>query len=76
MKLINVMHQNIIAVEESRVESKKWTAEQIKLDYADVFEGDGTFEGKLKLETDERVEPVKLPKRRVPTALYEPLKKS
>lgn len=75
MQLINVMHQNIMAVEESREESKKWTEEQIKLDYADVFEGDGTFEGKLKLEIDEQVEPVKLPKRRVPTALYEPLKK-
>lgn len=49
MQLINVMHQNIIAVDESREESKQWTAEQIKWDYADVFEGDGTFEEKLNV---------------------------
>ena len=28
----------------------------------------------MKLEVDERVEPVQLPKRRVPVALYKPIK--
>lgn len=74
MQLINVIHQNIMAVDESREELKQWTAEQINWDTADVFEGDGTFEGKLKLEIDEQIEPVKIPKR-VPIAIYEPLKK-
>lgn len=70
MELITGQHHNILAIDETR----SWTEEQIKQDYADVFHGDGLFSGKLKLEVDERVEPVKLPKRRVPVALYNPLK--
>lgn len=74
MQLINVVHHNIMAIETSK-EPQQWSVERIKQEYADVFEGDGLLEGKLKLEIDEQVEPVKLPKRRIPTALYEPLKK-
>lgn len=70
MELITGQHHNILAIDETR----SWTEEQIKQDYADVFHGDGLCSGKLKLEVDERVEPVKLPKRRVPVALYNPLK--
>jgi len=69
MELITVQHRNILAVRTSGA----WSEEQIKQEYADVFHGDGVLPGKLKLEADKRVEPVQLPKRRVPLALYNPL---
>lgn len=71
MELITVQHHNILAIEKT---TGSWTKEPIKQDYSDVFQGDGRFLNKLKLEGDERVEPVQLPKRRVPVALYKPLK--
>lgn len=74
MQLINVVHHNIMAMD-TKKESQQWSTEQIKQENGNVFEGDGLLKGKLKLEIDEQVELVKLPKRRVPTALYEPLKK-
>ena len=48
--------------------------QQIKKEYSDVFTGDGCLEGEYRIEIDERVEPVKLPKRRVPVAMMTPLK--
>lgn len=71
MEMITVQHHNILAIEKT---TGSWTKEQIKQEYSDVFQGDGCLPGKLKLEVDERVEPVQLPKRRVPVALYKPLK--
>lgn len=70
MELITVQHHNILAVEAIGA----WSEEQIKQEYADVFIGDGVLPGKLKLEVNEKVEPEQLPKRRVPVALYNPLK--
>lgn len=43
-------------------------------DNADVFHGDGVLPGKLRLEVGESIEPIQLPKRRVPVALCKPLK--
>ena len=71
MELITVQHHNILAIEKT---TGSWTKEQIKQGYSDVFKGDGCLPGKMKLEVDERVAPVQLPKRRVPVALYKPLK--
>lgn len=71
MESITVQHHNILDIEKT---TGSWTKEQIKQDYSDVFQGDGCFPGKLKLEVDERVEPVQLPKRGVTVGLYKPLK--
>lgn len=71
MELITVQHHNILAIEKT---TGSWTKEQIKQEYSDVIQGNGCLPGKLKLEVDEQVEPIQLPKRRMPVALYKPLK--
>ena len=78
MKLIKVHYENIMAID-SIVTSEKptdgqWTLAQIQADYADVFSGDGCLEGEYKMEIDDTVKPVQLPKRRVPVAMMKPLK--
>lgn len=47
---------------------------KIKTEFADVFTGVGCLEGEYKIEIDNSVTPVKLPKRRVPVAIMAPLK--
>lgn len=70
MKLIRVHYENIMAIDSIVTAEKptngKWSMEQIKAEYADVFTGDGCLEGKYKIEVDKNVKPVQLPKRRVP----------
>lgn len=79
MKLIKVQYENIVAIdsivtEEDPVQSGL-CVQQIKKEYSDVFTGDDCLEGQYRIEIDERVEPVKLPKRRVPVAMMTPLKR-
>lgn len=78
MKLIKVQYENILAfdsivTEENPVHSGL-NMQQIKKEHSDVFTGDGCLEREYRIEIDERVEPVKLPKRRVPVAMMNPLK--
>lgn len=78
MKLIKVHYENILAID-SLVTTEKpvtsqWSLQQIKIEYADVFTGDGCLEGEYKIEIDNTVKPVQLPKRRVPMAMTKPLK--
>ena len=78
MKLIKVQYENIMAIDSIVTEEKPVQSalhmQQIKKEYSDVFTGDGCLEGEYRIEIDERVEPVKLPKRRVPVAMMTPLK--
>jgi hypothetical protein len=46
----------------------------IVLEYSDIFEGEGNFQGALKLEIDESIPPVKSTLRRIPIALEPKLK--
>lgn len=46
----------------------------IKTDFADVFTGDGCLEGEYKMEVDESVKPVQLPKRRARVGMMKRLK--
>lgn len=78
MKLIKVRYENILAIDSivtsEKPSSTQWTMGQIKAEYADVFTGDSCLEGEYKMEIDETVKPVQLPKRRVPVAMMKPLK--
>ncbi|XP_069619116.1 uncharacterized protein [Ranitomeya imitator] len=63
MDLIKVQSQNIMSVEVAQdIQNPKLNAEhnldmqKIKAEYADVFEGDGCFEGKYRLEIDNTVQ--------------------
>ncbi|CAI5660683.1 unnamed protein product [Oreochromis niloticus] len=79
MKLIKVHYENILKLDSivtsEHPTANEWNMDQIKAEYADVFTGDGCLEGELRLEVDETVKPVQLPKRRVPIAMIKPLKK-
>ena len=78
MKLIKVQYENIMAIDsivtEEKPDQSSLNMQQIKKEYSDVFTGDGCLEGEYRIEIDKRVEPVKLPKRRVPVAMMTPLK--
>lgn len=78
MKLIKVHYENILAIDSivttEKPATSQWSLEQIKTEYADVFRGDGCLEGEYKIEIDNTVKPVQLPKRRVPVAMMKPLK--
>ena len=50
------------------------TMKSIVSEYSDIFEGEGNFQGALKLEIDESMPPVKSPLRRIPIALKPKLK--
>lgn len=77
MQLIKVQHENIFATDSivSRADTREstWTLDEIKTEFRDVFTGDGCLEGEYKIEIDSTVEPVKLPKGRVPVAMMKPL---
>ena len=66
MKLIKVHYENIMAigsiVTSDKPTSGQWTLGQIKAEFADVFTGDGCLEGDYKIEIDDTVRPVQLPK--------------
>ncbi|KAL1252058.1 hypothetical protein QQF64_019854 [Cirrhinus molitorella] len=78
MNLVKIQYENIMAVDsivtEEPGKDDMWSMDNIKKDYADVFQGDGCLEGAYTIEADPKVTPVKLPKRRVPVALMAPLK--
>lgn len=78
MRLIKVEYENILAIDSIVSEEPKpeneLTMEQIRMEFGDVFTGDGCLDGEYRIEIDKRVEPVKLPKRRVPVAMMTPLK--
>ncbi|XP_055492867.1 uncharacterized protein K02A2.6-like [Leucoraja erinacea] len=83
MKLIKVQYENILAIDNivktepspvTKGESgKSVTMDKINEEFEDVFTGDGCMEGEYRIEIDDRVPPVKLPKRRVPVAMMTPL---
>ena len=64
MKLITLNKHNILCVENIDITEK----------YKDIFIGEGKLGGKLHLEVDKTVTPVKLPVRKVPIAVKEKLK--
>ncbi|KAG1652083.1 Organic cation transporter 1 [Nymphon striatum] len=72
MNLIEVKYENILKCVNI---PNTWTEQDIRSEYADVFEGEGTFHTPLKLEIDEAVSPVKSPLRRIPIALKPELRK-
>lgn len=78
MKLIKVHYENIIAIDSivttEKPTTSQWSLQQIKTDYADVFEGDGCLEGENRIEIDDTIKPVQLPKRWVPVATMKPFK--
>jgi RNase H-like domain found in reverse transcriptase/Reverse transcriptase (RNA-dependent DNA polymerase) len=73
MDLLAVKSENIASVEEMEM-SNKLTLDTILTQFPDVFQGDGTFEGKLHLAMDKTVPPVKLAVRKVPIAMKDKLK--
>lgn len=76
MKLIKVQYENISIdsiVSTTDTSESTWTLDEIKTEFKDVFTGDGFLEGEYKIEIDSTVEPLKLPKRRVPVAMMKPL---
>lgn len=77
MKLIKVQYENIFATDSiastTDTSESTWTLDEIKTEFKDVFTGDGCLEGEYKIEIDSTVEPLKLPKRRVPVAMMKPL---
>lgn len=56
-------------------EQSLWALSSILTEYKNIFQGHEDIEGKLKLETDLHLKPVRLLKCRVPLALVELLKK-
>lgn len=71
MNLIKIQYHNISAVEDQPL-----TRDMVTTQYADVFQGEaGCLPGKIHLETDPTIAPVRLPLRRVPVAMKEELKK-
>ncbi|XP_048745965.2 uncharacterized protein K02A2.6-like [Ostrea edulis] len=68
MKMITVNTENIAAIESAS--QSNFIIEK----YSDVFNGLGKLDGKLHLDVDKSVTPVKLPTRKVPIAMKAPLK--
>ncbi|CAC5379318.1 unnamed protein product [Mytilus coruscus] len=73
MNLIKIQFQNIMVCDSQNATGIS-SMESIISEYSDVFEGEGTFKGALKLEIDESIPPVKSPLRRIPIALKPKLK--
>ena len=68
MKLIKVVQENILAIDCTSVSD-------LVGKFPKVFKGDGHLPGKLHLEVDESVPPVKLPPRKPPLALRDKYRK-
>ena len=49
--------------------TKGLTMDKVLEEYRDVFQGEDRFEGKVHLEIDETVKPVKQPLRKIPLAM-------
>ena len=73
LHLMNINEANIMSMD-TEDRKKVLTQSDITDSYADVFAGEGALEGKLHLEIDESVPPVKLPVRKVPIAVRGQLK--
>ena len=71
MDLITVNKENICVCQEIDPVTK----DTLLKDYKDVFTEEGLLEGKLHLDTDSTVTPVKLPVRKVPLTVKPKLKK-
>ena len=73
MGFIVVQHHNIQLVSNNEVftasPSSSLSKEQVLTDFGDIFKGLGKMDGRLHLELNESVSPVKMPPRRVPVAL-------
>ena len=66
--LMNINYDNICAVDAAAAAAvaTPLTMADVKRDYADVFEGYGRLEGKVSLEVDPSVQPVRMPLRKLP----------
>ncbi len=72
MGLIQIMHENILAIEKRK--KTPLTIEKIMEEFPDVFEGDGKLEGPIHLEIDRSIEPSRQPIRKIPVALKDELR--
>ena len=82
MQLLKVQYENILAVTQPHIDLDNQNSENgkpviktdltmanIKQEFGDVLKGTGHMEGKIHLQVDPSVKPVKLPIRKVPVAL-------
>ena len=72
MKLITVQYENILSLKKPH---NPLLVEDIHREFADVFEGNGHFQGKYHLSIDPEVTPVVHPPRKVPVKLKDHLKR-
>ena len=70
MQLMTINEENIARISADK-KPQEPSAEDIIKTYKDVFEGEGKLKGKLHLETDPRIAPVKMPCRKWPIAVQE-----
>ena len=74
MGLLEIHPKSFVQIDNTKMPqssdtSKAKTADQIIIEYQDVFEGDlGTFPGTQRLEIDPNITPTISPSRRVPLA--------
>ena len=71
MMFITINYENIAAVTSS---TTSMSLDAIKREYGDIFEGYGKFKGKLHLQVDPAVPPVRMPLRRLPIAVKDKVK--
>ncbi|CAC5379713.1 unnamed protein product [Mytilus coruscus] len=73
MSLIKIQFHNILTCEKGD-NMNDFSMQNIVKEYADIFDGEGSFQGHLHLEIDETITPVKSPLRRIPIAMKPKLK--
>ncbi|CAG2205039.1 unnamed protein product [Mytilus edulis] len=73
MNLIKIQFHNILTYEKGD-NVNDFSMQNIVKEYADIFDGEGSFQGHLHLEIDETITPVKSPLRRIPIAMKPKLK--
>ncbi|VDI84144.1 Hypothetical predicted protein [Mytilus galloprovincialis] len=73
MSLIKIQFHNILTCEKGD-NVNDFSMQNIVKEYADIFDGEGSFQGNLHLEIDETITPVKSPLRRIPIAMKPKLK--
>ncbi|KAK3714128.1 hypothetical protein QZH41_002780 [Actinostola sp. cb2023] len=73
LKLMSVNKENVMSVD-IKSHNNGLTVEDVIAQYKDVFTGEGKLQEELHLEVDRNVPLVKLPVRKIPVALKEPVK--
>nr|XP_022296799.1 uncharacterized protein K02A2.6-like [Crassostrea virginica] len=77
MDLITVNHKEFMSrkeVQEEVVAEIEDISEEMQIKFKSVFEGQGKLDGKLTLEVNQDVKPVKMPARKVPISIKHKLK--